>query len=328
LAAMSTENDLSEYNDIIISKITEMRISGKYIIVGDRCVSRDIVQMKKYYQIFDSTKYRKVDKSISESDISGLENIGFDNSYNSYWFEYTDKHAIIVIFDKYGNVLMAAYFDNLIQDIFAVPRPSIFVSGQGNLYFMVPAEKGTSIYCLKSTRKQNGNIKIQQKDVILNAIIATTASSMLTEKFDKNMYHPVKAFDGKPDTGWMESVKGPGIGEWIEVKVDKPVTADKLMISPGWFDSRYWAQNNRIKSMRIELDDYNQDAAFTDKMTPQEVKLPAAKTFSRARFIVKDVYLSGKDNDTCISEIEFWNAGKKLELDLSVFAEQMKVVPQ
>ena len=53
----------------------------------------------------------------------------------------------------------------------------------------------------------------------------------------------------------MESVKVPGIGERIEVKFDKPVTADKLTVSPGWFDKRYRAQNNRTKSLRIELDD-------------------------------------------------------------------------
>jgi hypothetical protein len=125
-------------------------------------------------------------------------------------------------------------------------------------------------------------------DATVSSIAAT---SMLTEKFDRNMYQPVKAFDGKPDTGWMESVPGPGIGEWIEIGFDQPVTADKLMVSPGWFDSRYWASNNRIKTMRIELDDFAIDISFKNYMTPQPVNLPGAKTFSRARFVVKEVGL-------------------------------------
>jgi hypothetical protein len=73
--------------------------------------------------------------------------------------------------------------------------------------------------------------------------------------------------------------------------------------------------------------DYTQDVAFIDKMAARKGKLPAAKTFSRAKIIVKDVYKRGKDDNTCIAEIEFWNAGKKLELDLSAFAEQMYVMP-
>ena len=45
-------------------------------------------------------------------------------------------------------------------------------------------------------------------------------------------------------------------------------------------------------------------------MTAHEVKLPSAKTFSRAKFIIQSVYPGGKDDDTRIIEIEFWNAGK------------------
>jgi hypothetical protein len=38
--------------------------------------------------------------------------------------------------------------------------------------------------------------------------------------------------------------------------------------------------------------------------------------------------LDTPDDDTCIAEIEFWNNGKKLELDLSAFEDKMKVTPE
>jgi hypothetical protein len=142
------------------------------------------------------------------------------------------------------------------------------------------------------------------------------------------LYQPVKAFDGRPDTGWMESVPGPGIGEWVSISFDKPITTDKLVVSPGWFDSRYWKDNNRIKRMLITLDNYTQFVDFQDSMTPQTVDLGKARTFSSATFTIAEVFATSKDNDTCIAEIEFWNEGKKLEIDLSDFGDKLKVVPE
>ena len=52
-------------------------------------------------------------------------------------------------------------------------------------------------------------------------------------------------------------------------------------------------------------------------MKVQEVKLPAEIQFSRITFEITDVYLSGKDNDTGISEVEFYSKGKKVEIDVS-----------
>jgi hypothetical protein len=159
-------------------------------------------------------------------------------------------------------------------------------------------------------------------------VTAITCSSMLTEKRDKNMYQPVKAFDGKPETGWMESAKGSGKGEWIEIVFEKAVSADTIFISPGWFDKRYWGLNNRIKSMVIELDGEKYNVAFKDTMVAQEFRVPEGKTFFKAKFTIGEVYKSGKDDDSCIAEIEFKIKGQKIKLDISSFKEQMKAVPE
>ena len=93
---------------------------------------------------------------------------------------------------------------------------------------------------------------------------------------------------------------------------------------------------NRVRDMSgelggrigIELDDYGKEARFKDQMIPQEVSLSGEKTFTRARFVVRDVYRTAKDDDTCIAEIEFLIGNKKIDLDLSACADQMKVIPE
>ena len=159
-------------------------------------------------------------------------------------------------------------------------------------------------------------------------VVSVTCSSLLTEKRDRNMYQPVKIFDGKPDTGWAENAPGSGLGEWIEIAFAKPVTADKLLVSPGWFDQRYWNLNNRIRVLAVELDDVRLEGNFKDQMVAQEVDLRGAKTFTQARFIIRDVYRTAKDDDSCIAEIEFRLGGRKVDLDLSAVADQLKVVPK
>ncbi|MBN2535629.1 MAG: hypothetical protein JXB88_22315, partial [Spirochaetales bacterium] len=56
---------------------------------------------------------------------------------------------------------------------------------------------------------------------------------------------------------------------------------------------------------------------FKDEMKMQEMKLPSEIQFSSITFEITDVYLSGKDNDTAISEIAFYRNGRKVEIDVS-----------
>ena len=49
-------------------------------------------------------------------------------------------------------------------------------------------------------------------------------------------------------------------------------------------------------------------------MEPQKIEIPEPVTFKRIEFIIKEVY-AGKDNDTAISEIIFFNRGERIELD-------------
>ena len=60
----------------------------------------------------------------------------------------------------------------------------------------------------------------------------------------------------------------------------------------------------------------------------QLVKLYGPKFFTRAKFMIQDVYKTTQWDDACITEIEFWYQGKKLEIDLSGYMEEMELLPR
>jgi hypothetical protein len=130
----------------------------------------------------------------------------------------------------------------------------------------------------------------------------------------KNMYLPDKIFDNNPGTGWLESAEGPGIGEKIILKLGSEITIDELKIMPGYFDPRWWASNNRVKKLFIDFGTESYNAVFRDEMKIQSVKLPKEISFKSVTFIIKDVYVSGKDNDTGMSEIQFWHKGEQVDI--------------
>ena len=148
-----------------------------------------------------------------------------------------------------------------------------------------------------------------------------SASSTLTEPADLNAYHPAKVFDGKADTGWFEAVAGPGLGQWLEVGFTEPLRADRLTISPGWLDARYWHQNNRIRTVSISVDGGTpMTFQLTDTMASQIIQLPRVLTGRTWRFRIDAVYPNTRWDDTTITELGFWLNGVQYRVDLGTFA--------
>ncbi|MCW8966761.1 MAG: discoidin domain-containing protein, partial [Candidatus Pacearchaeota archaeon] len=146
------------------------------------------------------------------------------------------------------------------------------------------------------------------------AALSITATSFVDYK---NTYTPAKAFDGDLKTGWLEGVKGPGTGEAITLKLNKEITVDEIAVAPGYFDPKWWKSNNRVKSLRVTYGETSQVLNFKDEMTAQNTKLAKEIRFSGITFEIAEVYLSGKDNDTALSEIEFYYKGEKVVIDMS-----------
>ncbi|HAP44595.1 MAG: hypothetical protein A2087_00355 [Spirochaetes bacterium GWD1_61_31] len=152
-------------------------------------------------------------------------------------------------------------------------------------------------------------------------ITALSASSVLTEPANLNAYHPATVFDGKADTGWFEAVAGPGLGQWLEVGFAEPLRADRLTISPGWLDARYWRQNNRIRTVSISVDGgTSMTFQLTDTMASQTITLPRVLTGRTWRFRIDAVYPNTRWDDTTITELGFWLNNVQYRVDLGTFA--------
>lgn len=75
------------------------------------------------------------------------------------------------------------------------------------------------------------------------------ASSVLQEQ--KKSYPASNSIDGKLTTAWCEGVKGPGIGESLEVRMS-PTAGSGLSVFPGFGgNKRLYYSNNRIKGYEV-----------------------------------------------------------------------------
>jgi hypothetical protein len=155
-----------------------------------------------------------------------------------------------------------------------------------------------------------------------------TSSGQPTENYDKNVYHPVKLFDGNPLTSWIEDKPGFGDGAWVGASFSSSIKIDEIKISGGYFDPQWWSANNRVKKAIINLNGKDYIMDFADKMVPQSLKLPAEVLLNDFKITIKDAYLAvGQTwNDTAISEIEFYYKGKKIQIDLGDYQQYLKVV--
>jgi hypothetical protein len=125
---------------------------------------------------------------------------------------------------------------------------------------------------------------------------------------DFYMYHPVKVFDDNPETGWLDGKEGAGTGSSIGIVLDRAITIDEIRVAPGYFDRRWYKDNNRVKDMRIRIRDDIIDYTFKDEMVMQRIACKKKYTFYEIEFLIKDIYWSKASDDTAISEIQFFNS--------------------
>ena len=143
---------------------------------------------------------------------------------------------------------------------------------------------------------------------------SVTASSSMPD-WGKYHYGPGMAFDGNRETAWVEGKNDSGIGEFIELSLNRDMTIDTIGVMPGFFVERYFKTNNRVKKLKVRAGDSVIDISFRDEMTLQRFQLPSRITFNKIVFEISDVH-RGKDPDTCIAELEFYLQGKRILIEI------------
>jgi len=133
-------------------------------------------------------------------------------------------------------------------------------------------------------------------------------------------YSPVNAFDGDPSTCFAEDTSDNGLS--IKVRFKEPIHLDEINIMDGFTKSKeYFYKNNRIKEVKVIF--YfaknrigEEIIKLKDQMEFQKLKL---KNDYKVDFIYlysmgENIYKGTKYDDTCITEIEFYYKGKKVEI--------------
>jgi len=273
-------------------------------------------------------KFRKQVQHIKKYDVNG--NIIYEylpDAYGAGGFDkniyYYDKNKNLIQEDhgQYGgggpsnhHIYEYIYDDNFLHYIVYRRAWANSITNIGKVTIYDKNNKNIVTTIRNDLEYEPGTLKInfsKSKNVICSSYIDW-----------KNMYSPIKAIDGDFTTCWLENVKGPGIGEFIQIDFNNEIAITDIEIAPGYFDPKWYKKNNRIKSLEVIIDNDIENKLiieFQDKMETKKIQLSKkyikVKTIS---FVIKEVYRSGIDNDTGISEIIFWIHDDKLNLENNI----------
>lgn len=140
------------------------------------------------------------------------------------------------------------------------------------------------------------------------SVKATAKASSVLAPADA--YHPGYLFDGRLDFGWVEGVKGPGLGESMTLTFEQPVTITAVELWNGYQRSDdHFVKNARAKKVSIAVDGAEPvELAVADKQGPQKLALAKPATTKTLTLTIREAYPGKKYDDLVLSELRLWDA--------------------
>lgn len=113
--------------------------------------------------------------------------------------------------------------------------------------------------------------------------------------------------DGDLVTSWQEGVEGKGKGEYVKFWLKNSCKVQYFKFYVGnWREDEHFYNNNRPKTLRIDLDGASFDVIFPNEKSVFCYKLTRPVETTTVTYTIRKVYAGEKHNDTCISEIELY----------------------
>ena len=135
-----------------------------------------------------------------------------------------------------------------------------------------------------------------------------SASSVITQEGTDNS--AMKAVDGNEKTSWQEGADGDGIGESLQLTLEKSYNVKYMSFKLGnWNSWEYYDGNNRPKELEITMGDVTQTITFPDGKTEYWVEFSGECPATEADVVIKSVYQGSQWDDTCIAEIGIYGRG-------------------
>ena len=156
-----------------------------------------------------------------------------------------------------------------------------------------------------------------------NATIhSVLVSDFLKDEKDILRYQPLNIFDGNSATVFALTVKQLNPSEpLLKIYLANPVEIDSLEIKAGYFDSRYFSLNHRIKKLRVTVKNAQttavDDASFLlkDEMKAQKLAFPKTVKATEIYIYIDDVFKGKKWNDLVISDLSFYKGALKYGIE-------------
>ena len=128
-------------------------------------------------------------------------------------------------------------------------------------------------------------------------------------------YHPGYLFDGRLDFGWVEGVKGPGLGESMALTFAAPLTITAIEVWNGYQRSDdHFKKNARAKKVTITVDGAEPiELALKDAQGSQKLMLPKPVNTKSLTLTIKEAYPGTKYDDLVLSELRVWDAERPIE---------------
>ena len=125
----------------------------------------------------------------------------------------------------------------------------------------------------------------------------------------KIRYGAEALIDGQLDVAWVEGVEGHGIGEWVELVLDRPYRLDRIEVWNGYQKVRNdnlgdrYVINERVKDLEVDMGGrVPQQHRLEDKRAPQTIALGGVVS-DRIRIEILSVY-EARFPDAAISEVK------------------------
>ena len=117
-------------------------------------------------------------------------------------------------------------------------------------------------------------------------------------------YDAANLVDDDPTTAWNEGVPGDGQGEWVELALEDAGLVTGVLVWNGYQSGDFYAQHNRVRELRLILDDRTFSVELLDRRGPQAINLPEPVPAERIRLEIAEVFPGTVYNDAALSELQ------------------------
>jgi hypothetical protein len=158
---------------------------------------------------------------------------------------------------------------------------------------------------------------VYSQDIKLAAI---ACQDMLLDQNNTLRYSVLNTIDNNSSNVYaVENVKIIKGKVFIGFYMAESAKIDSIVLEHGYFDSKYFDANNRLKTIQVikKLDGKSiseENFTLQDKMESQKLTLKSDAECNVIEIILLDIYKGNKWDDTVVSEISFYNKGKKLSV--------------